>query len=361
MESTNGSNDSIIGPEFIPYSDAEATIRFVTYMIIMIPAIIGNVIVISSFIVVPSMRKPFNLFILNLAVVDLITAIFRMGFNSISIATIRGAIWPYSPNLCQFNGWVQSITFSANIHTLSMMAVLRYFVVIHKGTYNIGRRTVLITIAGIWLYSNAVALLPIFGWNHYQYQPDEIACLPSWFKETGYPVFVIVVDVIIPLIALIYCYTAIYIIVKKNSRRIRSIPDQGANTLALQQISRREAHVSRAMFFVFLTFLICIGPYSIGVIFLYSVLNIWVGRDIAFILGSILNANSTINPILYAFLYQRFRMAYYDVCYLCWNKVNFKLSSLCNLCYKRTHKIILVQESEIEVVKSRVTDLDAMK
>lgn len=360
MESINQSNFGINASKYIPYSDAEANTRIITYLILMILAIIGNTIVILSFIKVPSMRKPFNLFILNLAVVDLLIAVFRMGFNTISIATIRGSVWPYSPNLCQFNGWVQSITFSANIHTLSMMAILRYIVVVHKDSYNISKRTVLIIIICIWLYANIVALLPILGWNHYVYQPGEIACLPDWKKEIDFPIFIIAADVLAPLLALGYSYIAIYITIKRNGRRILGMSDQSANTVALEQISRREARVSRAMFLVFLTFLICIGPYSIGIIFLYSVFKIWVGRDIAFILGSILNANSTVNPILYAFLYQRFRRAYYRVCSLYWNKVTFLWSSLPILRYNPIHNIKMVQEIENKPVKSRASDLVVM-
>ncbi|RDD42762.1 rhodopsin [Trichoplax sp. H2] len=353
MNSSNTVNNS-----FIPFSDFEANARFIAYAVLLAFTVIGNIIVIESFIVVRTLRTPFNIFLLNLATVDLFTGIFRMGFYLFNIAYAKGFEWPFSPALCNFSGWALSIAFSANVHTLELMAIFRYIAVVHNNTYNLTQKRAVISIVCIWIYSNIIALLPIIGWNRYRYQANEIACLPDWYYESSYPLFVTICDVIIPLTILFYCYVAIYITMKKTSRRFRDVSNQGMD-IALQQISKREARVTRAMFLVFVAFLICIVPYAVCVFILFSIFHIWVGRDMAFLTGYFVNLNSAINPILYGFLYCRFRKAYYYTACLWWRKLSSIYTTLSSL-HHRHNKVRLVKDCDGDFNRSRGTEIISM-
>lgn len=311
-------NNSQIPSLSPPYTSTEILLRLIAYISIMVPAFIGNVIVLISFIIDRKLLSTFNLFLLNMAIIDLLTAIFRMGFNVLTIASIRGWVRPYSWSICQFNGFMQALVHTSNVLTLLLMAVFRYLVVVHSKGYLVTISSVLIAIGVSWILSITEALLPILGWNRYAYQIFEIACLPDWAYEKTFPIFVMLLAFGIPLIVMIYCYSMIYWTVKKNSKRVRTMSHSGGNDNALKKIASREAKVTRAMFIVFATFIICFGPYCICMFILFPVFSIWVGKDAAFVCGWLINFNSVINPIAYPCVNHRFKKAYNRIfCHCC--------------------------------------------
>lgn len=294
-----------------PYTPAESLARLIAYICIMVPALIGNIFVIICFITDRELRSTINLFILNMAITDLLTAIFRMGFNVVTIATIRGWTWPFSRSLCQFNGYMQGIVQISNVLTLLFMAVFRYIVIVHSKGHLVTKFSVLCTIGISWILSMIEPLLPIIGWNRYRYQAFEIACFPDWAYDKSFPIFIMVFIFAIPLLVMMFCYAMIYWTIKKNSKRVCGMSEGGLSTSTLNCIARREAKVTRAMFIVFATFLICFGPYVVCLFILFPIFGIWVGKDMAFFCGWMANFNSVINPVLYPLINDRFKTSYY--------------------------------------------------
>ncbi|EDV22727.1 uncharacterized protein TRIADDRAFT_951, partial [Trichoplax adhaerens] len=287
----------------------------IAYVILLIATVVGNCMVIAAFFINRSLRTIFNSLLFNLALVDLFAGIFRIGFITLSLGTIHNGSWPYGPTLCNINGLVHSVAFSANVHTLMTIAIFRYLVVVRYRKDWITRNTVIVVISLIWIYSLLLGFLPIIGWNRYHYQPYEYTCLPDWYRGKSYSIFLTIADFLIPMLVLCYCYLAIYNFIKKNSQRIRAFSING-NEAALQQIihreTKREGKVSRGMFIIFLAFVICFAPYSICMFLLKPVFNIELNRGLVFFCGFMANVNSLLNPIIYAILYKRFRQAYYQ-------------------------------------------------
>lgn len=301
-----------------PYTPAESLSRLISYIVILILASLGNIIVIICFFIDRELRSTFNLFILNVTITDLLTASVRMSFDSFLIATIRGWFWPYSWSLCQFSGFMQLFLQTSNIMTLLFMAVFRYIVVVLSKSHLVTSFSVLCTIGLIWMISLLQALLPIFGWNRYTYQVYEFSCLPDWDYEKSFPIFLMVFVFAIPLLVMMFCYVSIYWTVRKNSKRIRGMSESHLSNTTVEKIAGRESKVTLNMFIIFAAFLICIGPYVICMFILFPIFSIWVGKDMAFFCGWMVNFNSVINPMIYPFLNERFKKSYYLLyCRIC--------------------------------------------
>ena len=73
----------------------EIEVRFIAYLVLTILSTFANSLVIITFIVEKSLRTTFNIFILNLAIMDLLTSIFRMGFKTLILgqAMFKEAAW----------------------------------------------------------------------------------------------------------------------------------------------------------------------------------------------------------------------------------------------------------------------------
>ena len=313
----SSNSSQIITP---PYTPEESLARTIAYICILIPALFLNTVVIICFYKDCELRCTFNLFILNMAITDLMTAIFRMGFNVFTIATIRGWIWPYSWGLCQLNGYLQGIVQTSNMLTLLLMAVFRYIAVVQSKRHLVTNLSVLCAIGISWILSMIEPLLPIIGWNRYIYNALEIACFPDWLYEKGFPIFIMLLIFAIPLLVMAYCYSSIYWTIKKNSKRVRTMSGSGLSKAALLKIAHREAKVTRTMFIIFATFLICFGPYVVCITILFPLFSIWVGKDVAFFCGWMANFNSVVNPIIYPFLNDRFKKSYHDLFCQCCNQ-----------------------------------------
>ncbi|EDV22896.1 uncharacterized protein TRIADDRAFT_58578 [Trichoplax adhaerens] len=311
-----------------------------------IATVISNCIVLYVFHKHRSLlRIPSNLFILNLAIIDLLNGLFRDTFNGVSWLN-NG--WTFGEPLCRFNGFMQTICYVVTIFTLLATGICRYLVIVHSYGKVITRKVVLIIIGCIWIYSILDSLMPIFGWNRYIFQPLEFSCLPDWLSVSGasYVMFALIADTIIPSILIGLCYIVIYIVIARNAKRmanrfhiehsnnvipsignsvdysVANTPENDRNRQARAKwsngntLGRKEVKITRAMFSVYVIFLACYLPYALT-IFIIAPAGGNVSHNIIFMVGYLVNVNSAINPFFYGVIYRQFRKAYIELFCCC--------------------------------------------
>ncbi|KAI5944242.1 Neuropeptide FF receptor 1 [Manis javanica] len=129
-----------------------ATMFIVAYMLIFLLCMVGNALV--CFVVLKNrhMRTVTNMFLLNLAVSDLLVGIFCMPTTLVD-NLITG--WPFDNITCKTSGLVQGMSVSASVFTLVAIAVERFRCIVHPFREKLTLRKALVTIAVIW----ALALL----------------------------------------------------------------------------------------------------------------------------------------------------------------------------------------------------------
>nr|XP_008506303.1 PREDICTED: neuropeptide FF receptor 1 [Equus przewalskii] len=158
LPSQNGSNAeatpaaNLTFSSYYQHSSPVAAMFIVAYVLIFLLCMVGNALV--CFIVLKNrhMRTITNMFILNLAVSDLLVGIFCMPTTLVD-NLITG--WPFDNATCKMSGLVQGMSVSASVFTLVAIAVERFRCIVHPFREKLTLREALVTIAVIW----ALALL----------------------------------------------------------------------------------------------------------------------------------------------------------------------------------------------------------
>ncbi|GAB0189482.1 neuropeptide FF receptor 2 [Grus japonensis] len=139
--------------DFYLHQPSVAAVFIVSYLLIFLLCMVGNGVV--CFIVLRSkrMRTVTNLFILNLAVSDLLVGIFCMPTTLLD-NIIAG--WPFGSLVCKMSGMVQGISVSASVFTLVAIAVDRFRCIVYPFKQKLTISTALVVIAVIWFLAVAI-------------------------------------------------------------------------------------------------------------------------------------------------------------------------------------------------------------
>ena len=255
----------------------------------------------------PTLRTTSNLFIINLAITDIINGGIK------DILFIYGLIvynWQTSIPLCSFVGFINTLCFVSTIYTLAATAIFRCFAMIYNFSSKIKRKHVISTIIGIWIYSIIDGLLPILGWSHYIYDIIECSCLRSLdSKHYSFLVYTMTVDAILPLFIIIICYFSIFISIKRNRRKLNRNAKDIQEQHHMNVMLRREEIITRSMLLILVEHVFCFLPYTILVMILrargISVQPVWY-----FIVGFLVNLNCALNPMMYILVNPRLKKIY---------------------------------------------------
>ena len=139
------------------------------YILIAVVAAVGNVLVCFAILANRKLRSnPTNLFLLSLAISDLLTATLAMPFK-IEFLFLQG-VWKHGPIMCITYITAYFITVPTDFLTILAISVDRYKNLKDplrrfRGKEFMTQKRALIVISIIWIYSIIWGLLPIMGWR----------------------------------------------------------------------------------------------------------------------------------------------------------------------------------------------------
>ncbi|XP_012667584.1 neuropeptide FF receptor 2 [Otolemur garnettii] len=130
-----------------------AAIFISSYFLIFFLCIVGNTVV--CFIVMRNkhMHTVTNLFILNLAISDLLVGIFCMPITLLD-NIIAG--WPFGSAMCKISGLVQGVSVAASVFTLVAIAVDRFRSVVYPFKSKLTLETACVVLGIIWVLAVAI-------------------------------------------------------------------------------------------------------------------------------------------------------------------------------------------------------------
>uniref|UniRef100_A0A4W3J7D1 Neuropeptide FF receptor 1 n=1 Tax=Callorhinchus milii TaxID=7868 RepID=A0A4W3J7D1_CALMI len=138
---------------FYQHSHSIATVFIVSYLIIFLLCMLGNGLV--CFIVLRNrhMHTVTNLFILNLAVSDLLVGLFCMPTTLVD-NILTG--WPFGSFVCKMSGLVQGVSVSASVFTLVAIAVDRFRCIVYPFKQKLDIVTATVIIVVIWVLAVSI-------------------------------------------------------------------------------------------------------------------------------------------------------------------------------------------------------------
>ena len=265
-------------------------------------SLVGNILVCISVYRNRRLRTTTNLYIIALAISDLLSAVFVMPLGAGVLISSR---WVFGEVLCQFHAFFSMFVIYVSPVTMGLTAVNR-FVRICKSERQymslFSTRKSCALLAVVWTFVASYSLVPrLFGLQAYEFVPGYAQCSLAHLSEIGKMIhygIVLTLFFITPLIATIISYFKVAKKIRQhNSSNAISAIQRGRS---YTEISSQEIKLSKSLFAVVFAFMMCWIPFWVIVVLRRFRLVGVMPRNVELLCVFLLYFSNTINPFIYA-------------------------------------------------------------
>ncbi|XP_053549126.1 nociceptin receptor isoform X3 [Bombina bombina] len=275
----------------------------VVYLIVCVVGLVGNCAVMYT-----KMKTATNIYIFNLALADALVLI-TLPFQGTDIFL---GIWPFGNVLCKIAIAIDYYNMFTSTFTLTMMSVDRYIAICHPVKaldIRTPHKAKVVNVC-IWILASCIGI-PVMVMGSAEMENDEIECLvqmpsPEHYWDPVFGICVFLFSFVIPVLIITICYSLMI-------RRLKKVRVLSGS----KEKDRNLRRITRLVLVVVAVFVICWTPIQIFV--LVQSLGAKPDSDIkvtvlhfCIALGY---ANSSLNPVLYAFLDENFKACFKKFCF----------------------------------------------
>ncbi|XP_014666036.1 PREDICTED: dopamine receptor 1-like [Priapulus caudatus] len=312
------------------HASAFSIVMGVALALVIFFAIAGNLLVCVAVYSDRNLRKIANLFIVSLALADLLVATLVMPF---ALANDLLGYWAFDVGFC--NVWVSFdiMCSTASILNLSAISADRYVHIRDPLRYhaNMRARTALCAIFCVWLCSFVISFVPInLGWHEIPVsnnisgvreqekvvaQEEDVDSSPPMCALEINPTYAILSSAIsfyAPCVVMVFIYMRLYAYARRHVRSIKalSVPPStngGAASVHSRQWQDHKAAITLGV--IMGVFLLCWTPF-----FCVNIVAACCAECVPKVVFVVLTwlgyFNSTMNPIIYSIFNTDFREAF---------------------------------------------------
>ncbi|KAL4635241.1 delta-type opioid receptor-like [Arapaima gigas] len=277
------------------------------YSVVFVVGLSGNCLVMYVIIRYTKMKTATNIYIFNLALADALVTT-TMPFQSTDYLLNS---WPFGEVVCKVFISIDYYNMFTSIFTLTMMSVDRYIAVCHPVKaldFRTPRKAKIINVC-IWILSSAAGM-PALVLGSTQTNNGTTECAlqfpePYVYWDTLMKVCVFIFAFVVPVLIITVCYSLM--ILRLKSVRLLS---------GSREKDRNLRRITKLVLVVVAVFVVCWTPIHIFVLVkvLTSVPNTTGVTAAYFFCVALGYTNSSLNPILYAFLDENFKRCFKDFC-----------------------------------------------
>ncbi|XP_039995661.1 melanopsin-A [Xiphias gladius] len=287
-------------------------------LVIGITGMVGNFLVIYAFSKSRSLRTPANMFIINLAITDLLMCITQ---TPIFFTTSMHKRWIFGEKGCELYAFCGALFGICSMITLTVIAVDRYFVITRPLT-SIGvlsRKRALLILMAAWAYSLGWSLPPFFGWS--AYVPEGLLTSCTWDYMTftpsvrAYTMLLFIFVFFLPLFIIIYCYVFIFRAIRTTNQAVGKIKgsthSHSSSRDSVKSFHRlqNEWKMAKIALIVILLYVISWSPYSTVALTAFAGYADMLTPYMNSVPAVIAKASAIHNPIIYAITHPKYRIA----------------------------------------------------
>ncbi|XP_054088383.1 allatostatin-A receptor [Zeugodacus cucurbitae] len=317
----NATAQSLTDPEFEQYEEIdELSAELRNFVRIVVPfcfgifalsGFFGNTLVILVVLFNQQMHSTTNLLIVNLAVADLLFVVFCIPFTATDYIT---EYWPFGDLWCRTVQYLIVVTAFASIYTLVLMSVDRFLAVVHpiRSRQLRTEKVTKIAIVTLWVIILSISFpVPlVHGLTKLEPFPNVTYAFCTFYEDnlivtqTSYQMIFFACSYLLPLMAI----SGLYV------RMIMRLWHQGSGVQMSVKSQRGRKRVTRLVVVVVVAFASLWLP--VQLILLLKALGIYHSNTkfkllLQVIAQTLAYMSSCINPLLYAFLSDNFRKAFY--------------------------------------------------
>ncbi|XP_006820690.1 5-hydroxytryptamine receptor 1A-alpha-like [Saccoglossus kowalevskii] len=236
--SSYAANTTSLNGEIIIYLSAENIFVSIFAIAVTFVTVFGNTLVVLAVLTERRLRKVSNVFIVNLAVSDLLVGLFVTPMAAISYVT---EYWSFGVFVCDLFISLDVICCTASICSLCVISIDRYKAITQPLKYALKRtpQRAAVMVAIVWFVALAVALPPLFGWR--EDRSSEITeCLIS--QEESYTIYSTVGAFYLPLFIMVGVYLKIFQAIKNRRKKFLDHGDVSTTQVHLTSTSDKNKH-----------------------------------------------------------------------------------------------------------------------
>ncbi|XP_043576961.1 G-protein coupled receptor 54-like [Chiloscyllium plagiosum] len=283
--------------------------------ILMVVGLAGNSLVIYVVTKHKQMRTVTNFYIANLATTDIIFLICCVPFTAVLYPLPS---WIFGEFMCKFVNYIQQVSVQATCVTLTAMSVDRWYVTVYP-LRSLRQRTPRVAMAvslGIWIGSFIVSI-PVAMYqkiqNGYWFGP-QVYCsesFPSASHEKAFILHNFLAVYLLPLVTICVSYTAM--LHQMGRPAVEPIDNNYQVQLLAERSEAMRTKISRMLAVMVLLFALCWGPIQLYILFQSFLPNFnrnYYTYKVKIWAHCMSYTNSSINPIVYAFMGDNFRKSF---------------------------------------------------
>ena len=298
-------NDSALVGIMVPRNVVLTTFESGIGFILSVTALAGNVLVCLAFYRNPCLRTITNVFILSLAITDLLMAALIMPLTTASSVANRAVAGDYG---CRISSFVGYVLVGTSILTVMLLAVNRYIRVVrpsmYRKIYSKQRSALMVAIAWIITILFGIVAYTVAGLS-FRLSPR---CLPVFLNKTALFLYIGIKGgyLILSSLVVILCYVRIYQTIHRHNTAISHSSLEGTSAYGVE-----EAKTTRLLTVVLAGFYICWIPVVITSIL--EILDVIGKKYHIFYNNFPAYFSSALNPIIYATMNQSFKLEFLKI------------------------------------------------
>ena len=275
-------------------------IRTSLFITLNFTSLVGNIMVCLAVYRNPRIRVTTHIYIVALAISDLLCAVGSMPFT---VTTLASGEWIFGQTVCEIQAFIMYFVLNISPTTMGLAAFNRYMRIVKSKYYStiFSKRRSNVVLASIWL-SLASYLLTArcTGWLNFTFYSGYASCVISHISDKRKAIhysLVISLYFALPLLVAIFCYYRVYQTIRHHNLDI--IPSLQSRTRQAR-ITLHEIKISKSLFLVIAGFVLCWLPMWSVVIVLRFYPTVTLDRIVKLIPVFLIYLSSTINPFIYA-------------------------------------------------------------
>ncbi|XP_048122730.1 trace amine-associated receptor 13c-like [Alosa alosa] len=283
---------------------SEFVVMYVFFSSISVFTVFVNLLVIISISHFKQLQTPTNLFILSMAVTDLLIGGILMPVESMRLVE---SCWFLGESLCNFYPAVMTILVSASLGHLVFIAVDRYLAVceplFYASTMTVGKSVTCIVICWLSSVLYNLTLLNVNGNMNNPHRQSNCVGECLLIIDFTWTMSDVVISFILPCSILFTLYLIIFFVARNQARVINAQSESISNNAKCVISKSSDRKAAKTLGIVIFVYLLGWIPYNI------SILTVESDSVAAYVLSWLLYMNSFVNPIIYALFYPWFKVS----------------------------------------------------